>query len=174
MSAPFLRLRLRLVRLRLVLNHQLRMAVFPTGPQPRVPLGSVPRRTSTAGARSHWTLPDLNTQHTTRQHDKHTIHNTQPQRQTDKPQSQPQQKTQTQPQTHKHNHNTHNHKHSQKHSHKRTTNWRPWRQGSTLDANRRSWRRSKETIPEDPQAKSKTTRPTTMATCFSPRVKTNK
>ena len=57
MSAAFLLLLL-LLLLRLLL--QLRLAVFPPRLQLRVPLGSVPRRTSTASARSQWTLPDLN------------------------------------------------------------------------------------------------------------------
>ena len=61
-AAFFLLLLLLRVRLRLVLNHQLRMAVFPAGPQPRAPAGSVPRRTSTASSARQCSPPDLNGQ----------------------------------------------------------------------------------------------------------------
>ena len=42
------------------LNREFRVAVFPAGPQLRVPLGSVPRRTSTASFGWQCSPPDLN------------------------------------------------------------------------------------------------------------------
>ena len=59
MSAAILRLLLILL-LRVILNRQLRMAVFPAGPQPRALAGSVPRRTSTASSGRQRSPADLN------------------------------------------------------------------------------------------------------------------
>ena len=85
--------------------------------------------------------------------------------------------TNTQPRTHNHKHITTNtttnmqsQTQLQTHSHKHTTNWRPWRQGSTFGCQLET--ELLESIsnpkPEDPQAKSKTTKPTTMAICSDP------
>ena len=137
------------------------MAVFRAGPQLRALAGSVPRWTSTTSVGWQCSPPDINRELRLALFPagpQHTIHNhnhKQANKQTNKPQAhsqtnnhkhtitstttntftntQSQTRPQAQPQTHTHTQpQTHNHKHNQKHSHKHTTNWRPWRQGSTF------------------------------------------
>ena len=118
------------------------------------PDGSVPRRASTASSSpAHWALLDLN--------DKHTIT--------------------TQPQTQTHNHKSHNHKHTitnhttantstntQPHNYKHTsTNTTTDGQSQTYNHKHTITNTQPRTQPEDPQATSRTTRLTTIATYSS-------
>ena len=134
-------------------------------------------RTSKASARSQWAV--------------HRTNNIQPQ--THNQPSSPT-ITSTQPQTHYHNtqpqHTTTTHNHNPQPQHTTTThtstqpqpqqyscmagghgvalldaNWRPWRHP---DANSPTFKKQSQTKLEDPQAKSKATKPTTMAACASP------
>ena len=163
-------------------NRELRLAVFPC-------------RTSTANSAWQCFSPDLNRkcqitvgstgpQHTATQHDhKHTIHN---HNHKQKPQAQSQTHnhkhtyTNTQPHTHKAIHtmtNTHSQTQLQTLSHKH--NYKHITTSTTTNTIRKKTHNRLETLaaprrePEDPQAKSQTTKPTSIATCSSPCMKAN-